>query len=80
MAGGRKGRLAWAYRRRALAFRADLERLTADGEKVSREDLLDVFMAVYKRAYNSGFQTGLTRCSSRDQEAAFLAAKQRGAA
>jgi hypothetical protein len=52
---GRKGRQNFAYRRRALCFRADLEQL---GRTPTREDLLAVFHRVYKRGYNSGYQVG----------------------
>jgi len=72
----RKGRKTWAYKRRSAAFRADLERL---GQRVSREDLLDVFQAIYKRAYNSGFQCGRA-LSAADEGIAFAAARERGAA
>lgn len=80
MAGGRKGRLLWAYRRRALAFHADIDRLVAGGRTITREDLLDVFTVVAKRHYNSGYQTGRSRRTALDQGAAMAAAKQRGAA
>lgn len=73
----RKGRKTFAYRRRALAFRGDLERI---GRSTTREDLLDVFNAIYKRAYNSGFQTGKKRRDELDAAMVLPAARDRGAA
>jgi hypothetical protein len=55
---GRAGRKTGVYRRRAIAFRADIARLTDSGERVTREDLLDVLAIVYRRAYHAGFFAG----------------------
>ena len=53
--GCRKGRRNFAYRRRAQMFRADLARIDRN---VTREELIDLFWLIYKRAYNAGFQVG----------------------
>jgi len=53
----RLGRRTYAYRRRAVAFRLELDRLTVR-RRLTREDLLEAFQAVYRRAYNSGWQCG----------------------
>ena len=66
----RRGRKTFAYRRRALCFRSDLERL---GRSFSREELLTVFWTVYKRGYVTGFKTGRAGSSFQD-------AVERGAA
>ena len=73
-AGGRKGRLDFAYRKRAATFRSDLERLP---RHCSREDLLDILMRVYKRGYHSGYNVGKLSHGNPD---AWKAAQERGAA
>jgi hypothetical protein len=50
----RKSRATYAYRIRRQQFAEELARLT--DRRVTREDLLATFQAVYQRAYNSGFQ------------------------
>ena len=65
----RKGRATYAYRRRAVAFKGDLDLLTRAGRRVSREDLLAILQRVYRRAYNSGFQCGLRAGRLRDNQA-----------
>jgi hypothetical protein len=72
IAAGRKGRKNYAYRRRAEAFRADLERMP---QSFTREDLLELLQRVYVRAYNSGFQQG-----KRADAEALDRARARGAA
>jgi hypothetical protein len=74
VAAGRKGRKNYAYRRRAEVFRADLERLP---RQLTREDLLELLMRVYRRSYNSGFQAGQR---TQDPELDLLRARDRGAA
>lgn len=74
----RKGRRTYAYRRRALAFKADLDRVV--GRSLTREDLLAVLQAVYKRAYNTGFQAGKSAARRGDVAIALAAAKEREAA
>lgn len=69
----RRGRRTFAYRRRALAFRDDLARLTAGGRRITREDLLVAFHRVYRRGYNSGFRVAQRGGSLSD-------AQERGAA
>ncbi len=70
----RRGRATFAYRRRAVAFRADLARLAG---RVSRGELLAVLWNVYKRGYNSGWQTAT---NNQGQESALRDARARGAA
>lgn len=65
-AAGSKGRKTFAYRRRAMAYRADVDRL---GRTPTREDILAVLQTVYVRAYNSGFQLGLRAAETRDTSA-----------
>lgn len=62
-AAGSKGRRTYAYRRRAMAYRQDLERL---GRHPTREDLLTVFHRIYRRGYNSGFQVGRIAGATQD--------------
>lgn len=57
-AGARKSRRAWAYKRRAAGFRADLAQLE---QNITREDLLEVMNRVYRRAYLAGYRQGQTR-------------------
>ena len=52
---GRRGRKTFAYRRRALLFKAELDRLTARGRTVTRESLAEAFFSVYRRGYMNGF-------------------------
>ncbi len=72
----RRGRKTFAYRRRALSFREDLDRL---GRTPTREDMLAIFQRVYRRAYNSGFQAGRTARLMGDV-GALTRAMERGAA
>lgn len=74
----RQGRRTYAYRRRSLAFKADLERIA--GRPLTRGDLLAVFQTVYKRAYNSGFQAGKGAARRGDEALSLAAARDREAA
>lgn len=49
--GAKKGRKNFAMRRRAVLFRDQLRRLD---RKVTREDLLSIFMDIYRLAYARG--------------------------
>lgn len=66
VAAGSKSRKAYAYRRRAMAYRDDLERL---GRKPTREDVLAILHTVYQRAYNSGYQAAKHAAVVRDHGA-----------
>lgn len=72
----RRGRKTFAYRRRAMAFRADLERL---GRTPTREDLVALLHTVYRRGYNAGFQVGCRAAKEGDTQSLRLA-RERGAA
>lgn len=61
LAGIMKGRRNFAYRRRALFFRAEHQRLTAAGGRLTTEDLLETFARVYERGYANGHQTASKR-------------------
>jgi hypothetical protein len=74
--GGRRGRRVYAYRRRAMAYRDDLERL---GRTPTREDIIDMLHTVYKRAYNTGYQVAM-RASLTNDRHALTRAKARDAA
>lgn len=50
----RKSRRTFAYRKRMATFTAEIAQLM--GERVTREDLLEVFRRVYVRGYGSGWQ------------------------
>jgi hypothetical protein len=53
--GGRLGRKNFARKHRALKFREEIARLTSGKTKVSTDDLLAVFDAIYDRAYLCGW-------------------------
>lgn len=74
--GGRRGRRVYAYRRRALAYRGDLERL---GRTPTREDIIAMLHKVYKRGYNTGYQVALRSALTNDRYA-LQRAKERDAA
>lgn len=74
--GARKGRLAYTFRRRAEAFRADLDRM---GRRGTREDFLVILQGVYRRAYNSGYNVGYRAGATKDSTA-LAHAKRREAA
>jgi hypothetical protein len=74
--GARKGSKTYAYRRRAKAFRADMDRLGTSG---TREDFAVILQQVYRRAYNSGYNVGY-RAGIRKDSTALLHAKRREAA
>jgi len=61
----RRGRKTFAYRRRAILFRAELERLTGEGRKVNTEDLLTSFHSVYKRGYVNGYHASSWRAQKK---------------
>ncbi len=52
--GARKGRKAFAYRRRAMLFRRVFERMADGRQELSKEAILDAFMEVYREGYNRG--------------------------
>lgn len=51
----RKGGLKSIYRYRAGLFRADVARFT-DGNRLTREDLLELLTMIYRRGYESGYK------------------------
>lgn len=59
-AGAKKGRRTFAYRRRALLFRAELEVLLAR-PTLSREDITVAFNKVYDRGWRNGWHTAWDR-------------------
>lgn len=63
-ANGRKARANYALVRRLRQFKADLDRLTAEGGRIRREDLLATLQAAYDKGYNSGLNCGLRRTRS----------------
>lgn len=56
----RKAMLKLTYHRRMKIFQAELARLTAQGRRFTREDLLVTFQTIYKRGYSAGYQRGQT--------------------
>jgi len=54
-AGGRKGRVNYAYQRRRIFFAEALARLTADGRSLTTERILGVFDQVYDRGWQTGY-------------------------
>ena len=67
----KKGRRSFAYRRRAILFRAAVQRMrTRDSRKVSHEDLLAVLMDVYRVAYGNGYHAAEFKHRRKSQEVA----------
>ena len=68
--GGVRGRRSYAYTRRSLRFEQDLQRLTTDGKRITRERLLETFEAIYDRAYHIGYQACTAKLDRRRGAAA----------
>ncbi len=54
-AAAKKARRLFAYRRRAIFFREQIERLFSGGPQITREDIATVFDAVYDRGWTNGY-------------------------
>lgn len=53
--GGSKGRRNFAYRRRALRYRTELQALMLRGTTLSTESLLELCERIWRRAYMTGY-------------------------